>query len=161
MRKNTPLSIILTICFLPAALLLSVSYRNNSVGRLNTVEAITLDNTKRQKFIGEIEGAYLTLDKRQHNFGRISRKKTPQLNVAFEVTNTGKKPLVILHADASCGCLSVEYSEKPMMPGDKSIITVSVDTRAEEGMFSKAIFLKSNAENDVELIRILGEIKKK
>ena len=143
-----------------AILLMMVSCRSNQEKHEDSVNTLLLNSIKDLKPIVEIEGAFLALDKKRHDFGCVSRKKTPKLDIEFETTNTGKKPLIILHADVSCRCLSVEYAQKPLMPGEKSRITVSVDIRAEEGIFSKAVFLKSTAENDIELIRISGKVRR-
>lgn len=84
----------------------------------------------------------------------------PDIPIEFEIENIGKDPLVILKADVSCGCLSVNYPKAPIRPGENAKLIVNVDTKAQEGRFNKIIFIKSNADNDVELIRILGEVKK-
>ncbi len=107
-----------------------------------------------------INGAYLHLDRKRYDFGKISRKKMPDIPIEFEIENIGKDPLVILKADVSCGCLSVNYPKAPIRPGENAKLIVNVDTKAQEGRFNKIIFIKSNADNDVELIRILGEVKK-
>ena len=106
------------------------------------------------------QGAYLSLDKMRYDFGKINRGKTPHISIDFEVENLGKTPLLIIKADVSCGCLSVEYPKAPIRPGEKSKLTVNVDTKAQAGIFDKNVFIKSNADNDVEFIRITGEVKK-
>lgn len=106
-----------------------------------------------------IEGAYLSLDKTKYDFGKIRRKKTPYLTIDFEVENIGKKPLVILKTDVSCGCISIECPKEPILPGKKIKLTLTIDTKNQDGVFNKTVFLKSNAENDVVLIRIIGEVK--
>lgn len=110
--------------------------------------------------LDSIKGAYLNLDKKRYDFGNISRKKQPLVPIEFKIENIGKEPLIILKVDVSCGCLSVDYPKNPIKPGEKTIITVNVNTKTQEGMFNKSIFIKSNAENDVELIRIVGEVRK-
>lgn len=82
------------------------------------------------------------------------------MDIDFEIKNSGKLPLVIAKTDVSCGCLSVDCPKDPILPGKKTRLTVHIDTRAQEGRFNKTVFIKSNADNDVELIRIIGEINK-
>ncbi len=46
----------------------------------------------------------------------------------FEFRNTGKKPLVISSAKASCGCTVPEKPEEPVKPGETGIIKVVFNT---------------------------------
>lgn len=127
----------------------------------NNLHSNRITKTTLEKRIStdSIEGAYLSLDKTKFNFGKIKRKKTPSLVINFEIENIGKEPLIILKADVSCGCISVEYPKQPILPNKKMKLTVTIDTRSQKGEFNKTIFLKSNADNDVVLIRIVGEVK--
>lgn len=105
-----------------------------------------------------INGAYLLLDKTRYDFGTVDRIQTPRIAMEFQVRNIGKTPLVIIKCDISCGCLSVDYPSKPIAPGSKSKLIVFIDTKDQEGEFSKSIFIKSNAQNDVVLVRIVGKV---
>lgn len=62
--------------------------------------------------------------------------------------------------DVACGCLSVDIPKEPILSGEKSIIKVHIDIRKVEGQFNKVVYIKSNAINDLELIRIKGFVKK-
>lgn len=101
---------------------------------------------------------YLKLDKKRYNFGTISKAKCSDISIDFEVSNDGELPLVIIKTDVSCGCLSVDTFKKPILPGEKVRLTVHIDTKNQIGTFNKLVFVKSNAENDLELLRIMGEI---
>lgn len=104
-------------------------------------------------------GAYLNLVSGQYDFGTVKSAKVPALTIDFGFENKGDSPLIILKADVSCGCLSVKYPREPIYPGGKSKLTVSVDLKNQNGFFNKTIFIKSNAVNDLELIRIKGTVK--
>lgn len=105
-----------------------------------------------------IEGAYLLIDKKKYDFGKIDREKTPHIPIEFELKNIGKSPLIIVKSDVSCGCLSVDYPKEPILPGKNSKLILNVNTTNQEGTFNKTVFIKSNADNDVVLIRVLGDI---
>lgn len=105
-------------------------------------------------------GAHLGFDRSHYNFGKINRNEKPQLDIDFELENQGKSPLIITKTDVSCGCLSVKCPKEPILPGKKIKLTVHVDTKNQKGTFNKPVFIKSNADNEVELIRITGEIEK-
>lgn len=104
--------------------------------------------------------ACLIIKNKKYNFGKISREKYPCLDLDFELKNTGKTPLVISKIDVSCGCLSVSYSKFPINPDKETKLTVHIDTKKQYGFFSKVIFINSNAKNNLEIIRITGEVEK-
>lgn len=95
----------------------------------------------------------------KYDFGKIDLNTTNVIPVNVEIENTGKKPLIIYKADVSCGCVSVEFPHKPVQVGKTAIIHIKINTKEQNGYFNKAVFIKSNASNDVELIRITGQIK--
>lgn len=103
--------------------------------------------------------AYLNLKEgNKYDFGKIDLNTTSIIPVNVEVENTGKKPLIIYKADVSCGCVSVEFPHKPIQAGKTAIVYIKINTKEQNGYFNKTVFIKSNASNDVELIRITGQI---
>ena len=104
-------------------------------------------------------GAFLSLETACQDFGVLKIKKNPFITVNFNFVNTGNVPLLILKTDVSCSCLSTDYPKTVIEPGEDGVITVTVDTKNQRGVFNKLVFLKSNASNDIELIRIKGELK--
>ena len=78
-----------------------------------------------------------------HDFGTIP--EGPAATYAFEFTNTGKEPLIIQNAQASCGCTTPEWPKEPIMPGKKGKITVTFNTQGKNGTFTKDIWIQSNA----------------
>jgi len=93
----------------------------------------------------------------KYDFGII--KKNTQITVRFEFMNEGDAPLVIYKVDVSCGCMSAEYPKQPIKPNEKGTISVKIDTQRFLGSFNKNLFVKSNATEDVILLRIVGQIK--
>jgi hypothetical protein len=104
-------------------------------------------------------GAILQFVTKKHDFGKLRVKKNPEIIIDFEFANTGNEPLIILKVDVSCGCLSVDYPITPILPGEKGKVTVTINTGSQEGIFNKHVFVKSNALNGVELLRIKGTLK--
>ena len=92
-------------------------------------------------------GAYLKIDRNRHNFGKVQKSKTPIIPI-------------ILKVDVACSCMSVNYPKAPILPGENAELIVNINTKLQINSFNKVIFIKSNAQNDVELIRISGEIRK-
>ncbi|WP_353889732.1 DUF1573 domain-containing protein [uncultured Bacteroides sp.] len=64
-----------------------------------------------------------------------------------------------MKTDVSCNCLTAVNKSPPLSRGEVGSIEVLVNIRNKKGVFNKAIFIKSNATNDIEIIRVKGFIK--
>lgn len=93
------------------------------------------------------------------DFGNIKKKNVSKLSILFPYANIGNSKLVIQKTDVSCGCLTVNHSKKPLNRGETGLIEVLVNLKSQRGIFNKTVFVKSNARNDVEVIRIKGVIE--
>ncbi len=78
----------------------------------------------------------------------------------FKFTNTGKKPLIISRAKASCGCTVPSWPKEPIMPGDSGIIKVKYSTN-KVGRFTKTITVTSNAKIPSKRLTIKGTVNPK
>jgi len=102
----------------------------------------------------------ITFANKTQNFGKIN-KETRQLHyVNFEFENTGKAPLVIFEVKVSCGCLSSLYPKRPVMSGEKDSMRIFINPNNQSGTFNKTITVKSNAKNNMEILRLKGKIVK-
>lgn len=90
------------------------------------------------------------------DYGKINQGSNGEKTFVF--TNIGDEPLVIKNVKSSCGCTIPKKPENPIMPGQKSEIKVSYDTKRVGG-FSKSITIFSNAKNAIKVIRIKGIVK--
>ena len=68
--------------------------------------------------------AEIVFDKSTHNFGTFS-EDNPVQTCTFTFKNTGKAPLVIVQAIATCGCTVPTYTDTPGPPGETGIIQVT------------------------------------
>ena len=100
----------------------------------------------------------LKFAKTKYNFGTVRPKGEP-ISIVFDFQNTGGVPLLIHKVDVSCGCMTVEFPKEPTIPRQKGSITVKIDSKNRVGAFNKTLFVKSNATEDVILLRIVGQIK--
>lgn len=76
----------------------------------------------------------------------------------FEVTNTGKNPMVISNVQTSCGCTTPEWSKDPIAPGATAKVRVGYNA-AGEGHFEKYITIMYN-QNLSKQVKILGTVWK-
>ena len=79
-----------------------------------------------------------------HDFGNIKESDGP-VTCEFEFTNTGDEPLVIVSANASCGCTKPEIPKKPVQAGKSSKIKVTYLPKGRPGEFNKTIRVRTNA----------------
>lgn len=94
---------------------------------------------------GQKQGAVLSFDKTEHDFGSIPHK-SKQVECTFEFTNEGSAPLVITKVVTSCTCTKADYPKKPVMPGQKGSIRVIYEpSKKEPGVFYKAVEVYSNS----------------
>lgn len=60
-----------------------------------------------------------------YDFGTIKESKGA-VKHTFEFMNTGDKPLIIIDAVASCGCTRPSFTAKPIKPGKKGKVEVTL-----------------------------------
>ena len=90
------------------------------------------------------------------DFGKIPQGK-PVYHF-FEVTNSGKEPMVISNVQTSCGCTTPEWSKDPISPGATAKVRVGYNA-ASEGMFEKYITITYN-QNLSKQVKINGTVWK-
>ena len=101
----------------------------------------------------------MTFEKTKHNFGEMIEGDV--VNTTFTFKNTGKSPLIITNARASCGCTIPDYPRQPIKVGEEGIIKVKFNSRGKHGKQNKRIILTTNTEKGREIIYILANVSKK
>ena len=91
-----------------------------------------------------------------YNFGTISEGEKVEYNFRFK--NTGKKPLIITNASASCGCTVPEKPEEPVKPGETGFIKVMFNTQGRVGPAHKTVTITSNANPAFPLLELKGDV---
>ena len=98
----------------------------------------------------------LSVKETAFDFGTIPQGK-PVYHF-FEVTNTGKNPMVISNVQTSCGCTTPEWSKEPIAPGATAKVRVGYNAAAE-GHFEKYITIMYN-QNLSKQVKIQGTVWK-
>jgi len=84
------------------------------------------------------EAAAIKYVTEKHDFGTVFY---PSDNMySFKFTNTGKVPLVIKEATASCGCTIPNKPEEPILPGETGVLDVIF--RPKEGQVGQTVTKK-------------------
>lgn len=102
------------------------------------------------------DAAVLTFENVSHDFGKIKAGEKVQYDFYF--TNTGKTPLIINSATATCGCTVPETPKEPIQPGSKGVIKVIFDTTGKTGMQDKVITVTSNGNPSSVEVHLKGEV---
>lgn len=89
--------------------------------------------------------------------GVFKLKSHNTIDVSFK--NEGNQPLVVFYVQSSCGCTKINFSKKPIMPNEKSIINITYDAK-DLGVFSRELYVQSNASNNVVKLVLSGSVKK-
>ncbi|MFN8316162.1 MAG: DUF1573 domain-containing protein [Chitinophagales bacterium] len=110
------------------------------------------------KSMPDLPKTALRFDSLIHNFGVIKDDKKQYH--AFEFTNTGKEPLIILGAEGSCGCTVPSWPRDPIAPGKSAKIEVSFDPNGKSGEQSKIVTVTSNTEPTTSILTITATIIK-
>ncbi len=94
-----------------------------------------------------------------YNFGKVADGEIVTYNYRF--INTGKKPLIVTEARASCGCTVPEKPTEPIQPGDTGYIKVKFNSEKRVGQVHKTITVLSNAEPAFPEMLLTGEVIEK
>ncbi len=99
----------------------------------------------------------LTFESQTYDFGKI--KEGEKVSVSFKFTNTGKSPLIIQSAAASCGCTVPEYPHEPIAPGSGSEIKVVFNSEGKTGLQNKVVSITSNTIPRSSEINLVGDVQ--
>ncbi len=102
----------------------------------------------------------MKFEKTTNDYGQIKKTTTnddPIGNCEFKFINTGKEPLIIQSATASCGCTVPSWPKEPILPGKTGTIKVHYAT-TRVGAINKQITVKSNAKNSPLVLTITGTV---
>lgn len=95
----------------------------------------------------------------QHDFGVADEGDI--VKYKFKFTNTGKEPLIISNAKASCGCTVPNWPKEPVAPGATGEINVEFNTKGKPGPQSKRVTVTANTNPTETFLEIKGEVKGK
>ncbi len=109
--------------------------------------------------VADVDKPVISFENEIHNFGTVVEGE--KVEYAFIFTNTGKTPLIIEGANATCGCTVPEVPNEPIQPGAKGSIRVIFNSLGRPGLNDKVITITSNALTKETLLHLVGEVKTK
>jgi hypothetical protein len=105
-------------------------------------------------------GQATTMEIPQKVFYAGTVMKGERIKATFKVINTGAYPLVFGEIKPSCSCTVVAKPEKPIQPGESTIIRAEINTDdLHTKNIHKAVTLMTNTEPNITVLQIKGRIK--
>lgn len=101
----------------------------------------------------------MKFEKVTHDFGKI--KSGDKVTWQFKFTNSGKSPLIIKDAVATCGCTKPEWPTAPVQPGADGVIKVTFDSAGKMGLQDKQITITANTNPAQNMVHLIGEVETK
>jgi predicted small secreted protein len=98
-------------------------------------------------------------EKESHDFGKIT--EGDKVSYDFKFTNTGKSPLIITNARATCGCTTPVWPKAPVKPGESGVIGVTFNSAGKSGLQDKQITITANTLPAETMVHLIGEVLKK
>ena len=88
------------------------------------------------------------------------RKNSAQGEILQNISliNDGNDTITIKKIDVSCGCISAMPESMIIPPHKNTILHIRLNLYNKNGYFNKVVFINSDADNCLELLRIKGDI---
>lgn len=87
-------------------------------------------------------GPRLTLEQKELAFGEVVQGQAVALPITLR--NTGDAPLVISHAETTCGCSVARFPAAPIPPGGSAELVIDFDSRERTGQQGFEVYVFSN-----------------
>jgi hypothetical protein len=91
-----------------------------------------------------------------YNFGNVT--DGDKVEYSYRFRNTGKNPLIVSSAVASCGCTVPEKPEEPIKPGETGFLKVVFNSKGRVGEVHKTITVTSNAYPKFPELELTGHV---
>lgn len=100
----------------------------------------------------------IKFEKEEYEFGQI--KQGEKVSYDFKFVNTGKSPLIIKSASATCGCTIPEFPKEPIAVGESGDIKVTFNSAGKEGLQDKVVTVVANTIPQNTEVHLKGEVIK-
>lgn len=88
----------------------------------------------------------------------VFMEKDGKVSCRMRVVNTGTEPLLIVKAQAGCGCTSINYPEAPILPGDTAAVSITYNPSGRPGQFTKQAIIFTNTVEKRTILEITGNV---
>lgn len=124
---------------------------------LSGLNGLTQSSSTKNAHKKSTEGvAIIKWEKTTHNLKTVEHLKP--VKAVFEFKNAGDAPLTIISVTPQCGCTATDFPKEPILPGEKSTITLTYNA-ANKGFFNKSATVKANSKKSNYVLTITGEVQ--
>lgn len=109
-------------------------------------------------FVLQTTQAQLLFEPDTHDFGSI-QESGGIVRCQFRGINRGKKPVVLLDVVTTCGCTVPTFSQKPIRPGEETLIEVSYDPYGRPGLFERKLRIYGTDRRELAVLTIGGVVE--
>lgn len=128
---------------------------NNQTSETTSAVSVGNDTSKTAK-VAPADAPVIVFEREIFDFGKIEQGEKVQHD--FKLKNTGKTPLIITNATATCGCTVPQKPGQPILPGKEGIVSVVFNSEGKMGMQDKVVTITSNANPTVSTVHLVGEV---
>ncbi|GGI24851.1 DUF1573 domain-containing protein [Pedobacter mendelii] len=144
------------IFILAIAALSFAACRNANTNSPETSKVSVGNDTSNVSKIAPADAAVISFERDIYDFEKIEQGEKVQHEFKFK--NSGKSPLIISNATATCGCTIPETPKEPILPGKEGVIKVVFNSEGKMGMQDKVVTVTSNANPNVSTVHLVGEV---
>lgn len=91
------------------------------------------------------------------DFGVVKTGEVVSRQLAL--TNGASAPLVITSTNTSCGCLKLDYLDKPISSGEKMVVTMWFDSAGYTFFYPRAFYVQGSMEGGEKKIVVVAEME--
>lgn len=134
----------------------AIACGNNEASKQVGTEIVTNPATAENPNAANENATEITFEQNMFDFGTI--KEGELVNHKFKFTNTGKNPLLITNASASCGCTVPNWPKEPIVPGGSGEIDVTFNSEGKPNHAEKTVTVVANTTPSNTVLLIKGEV---
>ena len=94
---------------------------------------------------------------RKHDFA-VFKEQDGKVTCQMRLVNSGNQPLLIVKAQAGCGCTGVHYPEEAIAPGDTATVSITYNPAERPGQFTKQVIVHTNTTPKRTTLEITGNV---
>ncbi|KIA91559.1 hypothetical protein OC25_21175 [Pedobacter kyungheensis] len=141
--------------FILAIAAISFTACRNANNQTSETASAGNDTSKTAK-VAPADAPVIVFERDIYDFGKIEQGE--KVKHDFKLKNTGKSPLIVSNATATCGCTIPQVPGEPILPGKEGIISVVFNSEGKMGMQDKVVTVTSNANPTTTTVHLVGEV---
>ncbi|TPE42738.1 DUF1573 domain-containing protein [Pontibacter mangrovi] len=99
----------------------------------------------------------MSFEETEYDFGSI--KQGESIEHTFMFTNTGKTPLIIESASATCGCTVPDWPKEPIAPGETGKVAVKFNSTGKMGQQQPTVTIRANTQPNIVRVALKGNVE--